>query len=280
MTHLPKQVCILIPFHHRQDLLLPLLKHLKQFSVCVVDDGEQSSDWSFWKEIHPTLECVRAGGSSGFTRAVNTGLKHLDTLGYTNVLLLNDDAWVSIDGLKQLFQLAGKNRFLSPVIQTPTAKYYGASVSSWGGIRLNTSSNQTVDALLGACLLMPSRFRLDERFYHGFEDFHLTYTAKQSGMELIVLAEVICTHLDGGTLQSHSPEGLRYSVYGHLCFYDSLRRLPLIYSLYLLQLFRSEHREKVTTKHFWKVHQGVGAWLWRAIAARIASSKLGSSKIK
>lgn len=278
MTHPHEQVCILIPFHHRQDLLLPLLKHLKHFPVCVVDDGEQPSDWAFWKGNHPTLQCIRAGGSSGFTSAVNIGLKYIDTLGYSNVLLINDDAWISIDDLKQLFQMAGENRFVSPVIQTPTAKYYGASISSWGRIRLNTSSNQQVDALLGACLLMPSRFRLDERFYHGFEDFHLTYTAKQSGMELVVLPEVICKHLDGGTLQSHSPEGLRYSVFGHLCFYDSFRRLPLIYSLYVLQLFRSEHR--ATTKHLWKVHQGVVDWLWRAIAARIASSKLGSSKIK
>ena len=38
----------MIPFHHREDLLLPLLKHLKQFPTVVVDDGTVQSDWDGW----------------------------------------------------------------------------------------------------------------------------------------------------------------------------------------------------------------------------------------
>ena len=50
--------CILIPFHHREDLLLPLLEHLKHFSVVVVDDGINQSDWGRWHNAHPHVDCL------------------------------------------------------------------------------------------------------------------------------------------------------------------------------------------------------------------------------
>ena len=66
---------VLIPYHHRVDLLLPLLRHLKDVPVLVVDDGPNLSDWNQWSEHHPTVQCLRSEGSSGFTKAVNRGLE-------------------------------------------------------------------------------------------------------------------------------------------------------------------------------------------------------------
>ena len=70
----------MIPFHHRDDLLRPLLRHLSSLSVLVVDDGEFKSDWSIWKDEHPTLHCVRSKGNSGFTSAVNVGLDYIEII--------------------------------------------------------------------------------------------------------------------------------------------------------------------------------------------------------
>ena len=71
--------CILIPFHHREDLLIPLLKHLKQFwSSTIITQ----SDWSYCLSAHPHLNCVRTKGNSGFTKAVNFGLHRVENLGF------------------------------------------------------------------------------------------------------------------------------------------------------------------------------------------------------
>ena len=272
--------CILIPFHHRDDLLIPLLQHLKQFSVVVVDDGYTQSDWSHWKVAHPNLECVRTKGNSGFTHAVNCGLEHIETMGFRYVLILNDDAWLGVENITILMNNARPKRFVSPVIESKGKRFYGVRVYSWGLVRLNQSPSKQVDALLGACLLMPANLRFDTRFHHGFEDLHLTMMSRNDGFELCLLKDVVCTHIGGATLDSQSLEGLRFSVYGHLCLYDSLRKGPLIWSLYLIRVILSDETIKFRIKSFKAIHQGVFDWFCSAIAARIASSKAGSNKIR
>lgn len=272
--------CILIPFHHREDLLIPLLKHLKQFSVVVVDDGITQSDWRYWQSTHPHLDCVRTKGNSGFTKAVNCGLQRVEKLGFRHVLLLNDDAWLTVEDITLLIQHAGPKRFVSPVIESKGNRFYGVRVYSWGLVKMNQSPSKKIDALLGTCLLMPSNLRFDVRFHHGFEDLHLTMTSNNMGFELLLMQDVICTHIGGASLASQSAQGLRFSVYGHLCLYDSLRKGPIIWSLYLIKTILQNETILFRVKSINAIHQGVLDWVWSAIAARIASSKAGSSNTK
>lgn len=272
--------CILIPFHHRKDLLIPLLKHLKQFPVVVVDDGPIQSDWNYWQSVHPYLDCVRTKGNSGFTSAVNFGLHRVETLGFRYVLILNDDAWLSVEDITVLIHQAGPKCFVSPVIESNGKRFYGVRVHHWGLVRMNQSPSKQIDALLGTCLLMPSSLRFDRRFHHGFEDLHLTMTSKNNGFELLLIKDVICKHIGGASLEPQSIVGLRFSVYGHLCLYDSLRKGPIIWSLYLIQTVLRDETILFRLRSVSSIHQGVLDWLWSAIAARIASSKAGSSKIK
>ena len=272
--------CILIPFHHREDLLLPLLKHLKNFPVVVVDDGVMQSDWGHWQNAHPHMDCIRTKGNSGFTQAVNSGLDYVQTIGFRYVLILNDDAWLSIENIKKMIRKANPKRFVSPVIKSEGKCFYGVRVYSWGLVRLNQSPSKQIDALLGACLLMPSNLRFDMRFHHGFEDLHLTMTSKNTGFELCLLKDVICTHIGGASLDAQSVMGLRFSVYGHLCLYDSLKRGPIIWSLYLIRTLLRDETILFRIGSIKAINQGVFDWLWSEIAARIASSNAGSSKIK
>ena len=271
--------CILIPFHHREDLLLPLLKHIHSFPTIVVDDGIRQGDWKGWNSVHPNLTCVRTDGDSGFTAAVNSGLDKVEALGFRFVLVLNDDAWLTVDDIQTLVQLAHPNRLVSPVIESSGKRFYGITVHSWGLVQLNIKSSSRVDALLGTSLLMPSNLRFDSRFHHGFEDIHLTMTAKHSGFELLLVKEAICKHVGGASLDTNSLSGLRFSVYGHLHLYDSLRRAPVIWSIYLMKVLKDNVKES-KMKSIQAVNYGVLDWVWSAIAARMASSKAGSNKIK
>ena len=272
--------CIVIPFHHREDLLLPLLNHLKLFPTVVVDDGIIQSNWDSWMVVHPDLYCIRSSGDSGFTNAVNIGLSRVETLGFRFVLVLNDDAWIGVDEMKYLMKMAHPNRLISPVIESKGQRFYGVTIRSWGLVQLNQNHSNRVDALLGTCLLMPSNLRFDSRFHHGFEDLHLTATAKHSGFELLVVEKTLCRHVGGASLDSNSLTGLRFSVYGHLCLYNSLRRGPIIWSLYLLRTVFGDEASGVRMKSIQAINYGVLDWVWSAIAARMASSKAGSNKIK
>lgn len=278
MMPLPNQGCILIPFHHRNDLLLPLLEHLKDLPVCVVDDAETQQDWTVWQDLHPAVKCVRSGGSSGFTAAINKGLEFVDALGFQRVLILNDDAWLSLEDIETLFTKSSGKRLVSPVIESNGVQYFGVKLSSWGRVQLTQHKSDRIDALLGTSLVMPTSFRFDTRFHHGFEDIHLTHQSKMAGYELRVIDSVVCRHIGGGSLDSQSPVGLKYSIYGHLCLYNSLRRLPIIWSLYVMKSLKEPKRN--TLFQIYSIHQGAVGWVWSAIAARIDSSKLGSSNVK
>ena len=104
---------------------------------------------------------------------------------------------------------------------------------------------------------MPTKLRFDTRFHHGFEDLHLTMTWKNAGFELLLMKDVVCTHIGGASLDSQSLEGLRFSVYGHLCLYDSLKRGPIIWSLYLIQTILRDETVLFRSKSVKAVHQGV-----------------------
>ena len=280
MVEIETKTCIVIPFHHRADLLIPLLKHLGGFSVLVVDDGPEQSDWTVWHDIHHSLHCVRSTGNSGFTNAANLGLNTAEQLGFSYVLLMNDDAWLDTVDIHKIFDMAHPNKLVSPIVECNNRRYYGVRIHSWGLIKLNTKPSKQIDALLGACLLMPSPLRFDNRFHHGFEDLHLTSVSKQSGFELVLREDITCRHIGGGTVHPQSVDGIRFSVYGHLALYDSLRRMPLVYTLYLVNAILKPRSVSKRIQTIGAVHQGVFDWLWSAIAARIASSKAGSNRIR
>lgn len=271
---------VLIPFHHRDDLLRPLLRHLSSLSVLVVDDGEFKSDWSIWKDEHPTLHCVRSKGNSGFVSAVNCGLDYLESLNVTNVVLLNDDAWISVKGILEILSKVSEKYLVAPVIESNGTKYFGASIRRWGRVKMNMDVNTLPDALLGTCLGMPTSWRLDARFIHGFEDFDLSIRFKQAGGSLLILPHVHCMHHEGGTLDSHSPIGLQYSVRGHLELFDSIVKSPIILMTYYYMIFSKESSIKDRIQMTKGIHQGAVDWFCNAMAARIASSRPGSKSAK
>ena len=47
------------------------------------------------------------------------------------------------------------------------------------------------------------------------------------------MEEVVCKHVGRASLHSNSLRGLRFSVYGHLCLYKSLKRTGHLVALYI-----------------------------------------------
>ena len=224
-----KKFSILIPFHHRMDLLIPLLESLSEFSVLVVDDGV---DDSVFPNPLGLVQSIRTTGEVGFTKAVNLGLNFLRIQNVDWVLLLNDDAKIDAQSIYRMLELAQNHgAMVSPMIQCLNHRYYGVRVHRWGRVKINTKPEQRLDALLGVCLLFSTAFSLDNRFIHGFEDIELTWRAKQQGVPLIVDTQSLCYHIGGASLSPKSQKGQYCSVFGHLQMYDSILKSPIILAL-------------------------------------------------
>lgn len=270
-------VAIVIPCCTRTDLLQQALEPLKEFSVFVVNDGElfipESANVHVVKTSNPR---------SGFARAANLGLSKAQQEGFSWVLLLNDDAVISALDLHQMISLiTPQTGAIGPVVwdanKVVTA---GISVSFWGRIKnnhLQPEQSHVVDALSGACLLLPSWTRFDVRFPHGFEDIAMCIQLANMGLSSVVCATAKCFHHQGATLAQKSSEKIRHSLYGQALFFKKRRFFPLIVGLTVLQLLK----ERSSLSRFNGAYQGFRDVIYRnSMAVRMASSSPGSNNIK
>jgi len=263
---------VLIPFHHRYDLLIPLLKSLQEVPVLVVDDGINRSFFS--EDIH----CIQSG-NVGFAKAVNCGLEYLAARGITTVLVLNDDACISVPEIEKMLEFHSDNMITAPVIQINGNCIYGANVQSWGRVRANYTFSCSPDAVYGTCLMIPSSVRFDDGYVHGFEDIELCRRLKREGYQIQVIDNIFCQHIGEASLSAATMFGQRSATYGHLRLFSSLRKAPVIASLSLAQIIL----ENGSRERYVGFVQGLLDWFYKdvpSLAARKASSKAGSNKAR
>lgn len=253
----PNDVAVLIPFHHRRDLLLPLAEGLVGLKVLIVDDGPSPT------ALPIAAETLRTSGECGFSVAVNQGLAHLQEQGFKWVLVLNDDALINPHQLATLCAARGKDiGVIAPVICQNDQRYGGVSVRWWGRVvALEAPVKQTnVDAAWGCCMLVPSWVRFSGDFSHGFEDIELCIRLGSMGLRTVVLPSVECQHIGAASLGRSSAEHRQRSVYGHLLLYNSRLLAPMILVLSCLHVLR----ERQGLAHYFAVLKGFRDWVQRS----------------
>lgn len=215
---------VVVPHRSALTALRRLLPALEGFRVLVVDDSDDGIDAGV-----PTL---RLGGGQGFARAANAGLAAVRT---PNAILLNDDTLPLDDCLDQLVARGG---LCGPVLLGPRGvESAGLHVRSWGRVVQRTdvpTADRPVDALSGACLLLPASARFDERFPHGGEDVELC--RRLGGAQLV--ADARCWHEGGATLDRRSEEATRKAVAGQLLLFAPGWRAGVVVALHLGQVLR------------------------------------------
>ena len=80
------RVAVVIPCHHRLDLLSQALRAVAGWPALVVDDSPTGLT------LPAGVEGVRTSGELGFASAVNLGISAAAAAGATHALVLNDDA--------------------------------------------------------------------------------------------------------------------------------------------------------------------------------------------
>ncbi len=217
-------VTVVVPHRSAVASLLRLVPRLEGWRVLIVDDSDDG--------VSVGLPTLRLGGGRGFAVAANRGLAALSS---PVAILLNDDALPEGDCLDRLVVAGG---LCGPVLTGPRGvESAGLSVSGWGRVRQRTdvpAQDRTVDALSGACLLMPSGARFDERFPHGFEDVELC--RRLGGARLVVGAR--CWHQGGGTLSRRSALATQHAVTGQALLYAPGWRTWSVAALHAAQVLR------------------------------------------
>ena len=181
----------------------------------------------------------------GFARAANTGLACAQSDGFSWVLLLNDDAYLE-PGAYEVMRSAITPAVgvIGPVIYHQNkVQSAGIEVHKWGRIRNIQEHPETsiyVDALCGACMILPSWARFNCDFLHGFEDIELCLRLGRQGLLSKLVPQARCQHHGGASIDHFSPQKTEHSVYGHLRLLQHRRYVPIVTALAALQVLKED----------------------------------------
>lgn len=238
------RIAIVIPCHHRTDLLAGALRAVQGWPVLVVDD---SQDGRVNGPFGAGVERVRSGGEVGFATAVNTGLAAAAARGFSHAFVLNDDA-VPAPGCVEAVAAAWRDDVgaAGPVLYGAHGiESAGFEISRWGRVtarrslgRIVSEEPQDVDALSGAAILIGTERRFDESYRHGFEDLALCQSMIREGRRVLLVPDARCLHLGGATVSRTSRLAQRHAVSGHLRLVGGGLRAPVVMGLAFAQVWR------------------------------------------
>lgn len=250
---------VVVPHHHRDDLLPVALAAVAAWPRLVVDDGPAGRASP---DLPDDVILLRTAGDQGFAQAVNLGLAHAETaLGAERVLLLNDDAVPDQGCVAALLAAAGPDSgAVGPVlISDGLVESAGVELSRWGRVRQRTHVPlrvTEVGAISGACMLLPAWARLDPAFPHGFEDLALCRDLRRLGLHNRVVPHARCRHQGGATLGRATRRAQRHALSGHLRLVGGGWRGWVAVGLALAQI----GREGGPSDRLLGVVEGVGDW--------------------
>lgn len=202
----------------------------------------------------------------GFAKAVNIGIEEAFRLGCDHILLLNPDASLSKNSVKELFtglsystnvggvgpsmlDIEGAESNISYYLKAPgflSVLFFYTFLRSWSLrhkllLKLYSHTelsnvNQEVDQIPGACLLIPRVVLedvglLDEDFAIWFEDVEWSYRAKSKGYSLVFCPSAKVVHEGGVSFEKwHGAEKTITFLVSMKTFFrkHKMIRLPLV----------------------------------------------------
>lgn len=216
---------IIIPNWNGEKYLATCLESLKKqsaanFKVYVVDNGSDDGSVNFVKEKYPEAVLIEQPTNSGFSRAVNRGIRASSS---PWVFLLNNDVEVALDCLEKLSTfIAHDDRFeiialkMMDFNQRQIIDGAGDAVLRGGvGYRLGTLEKDQAQysvrrpvfgACAGAAVYKREVFQriglFDDDFFAYLEDVDLNLRAVRAGVKVCFLPEAIIYHIGSASTGS------------------------------------------------------------------------------
>ena len=216
------KVAVVIPnWNGKEDLddcLRSLTSQTQSSHIIVVDNGSKDGSVEFLKSKYPNIELIEHKKNLGFDGGVNAGIKRAMIDGFEYIALLNNDAVVDINWLKNLVinMNTGTVGVVTCKIKSSDNSHIdstGEFLTSWGLSfprgRDEVDSGQyektefVFGASGGASLYRSSMLKeiglFDEDFFAYYEDVDISFRAQLAGWKVIYEPKAIAYHKIGAT---------------------------------------------------------------------------------
>lgn len=215
------KVSVVIPNYNGERYLKECLISLKaqtftDFEIILVDNASQDGSLTVARDIIPNIICIELTTNSGFSAAVNCGIKRSKG---TYVVLLNNDTLLKETWLYELVSCMESNpkafSCASKMIQYhqrdlldnagDTMTLFGWAYQEGHGnpISMYNENRQIFTACAGAAIYRKRLFEeigyFDEHFFAYLEDVDIGYRARIMGYTNIYCANAILYHIGSAT---------------------------------------------------------------------------------
>jgi GT2 family glycosyltransferase len=210
--------------------------------VIVVDNASTDDSVDRLLAARPGLELIRSGVNRGFGGGNNIGIRRALERGAAYVWLLNTDATVRPDTLRELVAVAEADAHVGAVgavILDATAPHRvqawgGGLVNAWTGVsRHVTAPSDRLDYLMAACVLLRAAALeqvggFDERFFYTWEDTDLSARLVRARWRLAVAPGAFVYHREASSVGATSPVRARHYSTGQVLFARKHAPVPLL----------------------------------------------------
>ena len=207
-----KDLTVVLVLYRSTNLVLDLIKELKNISIVIVDNGGNKNVIDQIKEINIDLKILTQNKNLGYGRAINLAFQKISTKYF---VVLNPDLSIKENDIYKLLVKidSDKNCAIAGPITKPDKDFYGIFPEKGKNIRRNSTEKKSseildnkliegpvcVDVIKGCALMINSEiFRsvgmFNEKYFLFWEEIDLCRKIRKFKFSTIVFNDIIAYH--------------------------------------------------------------------------------------
>ncbi|GEL99481.1 hypothetical protein CTE05_30280 [Cellulomonas terrae] len=214
-----------------------LLEVFPPSSVMVLDNEATGALREALRRFNPDIPVHEFRENRGFAGAMNTGIALLEALGFSRILVVNNDVVINAHAIAPLLEpdiLAENVILAAPVLIEEGARHSPASrLNPWTAAIRPLKQNEPADFLTWACVLVDAeKFHtvggLNESYFMYWEDVEFGYRCARAGLAQRVVEAASVHHARSASHGNAGPRIDRYQALGLVVFGRSDWRVKFV----------------------------------------------------
>lgn len=261
-----KFIFIISTYYPNVEKLSHLIAMLSPMNILIIDNTPQS-DKTFSQQIkekklplQPNVEITEMKQNTGYAGAINHGLQKSYTLGYTWMIIVNDDITIDKEAVDSTIKQLTK---LNPGIAGPFPR--SLDIRRWTTIDNRNNENSSADYLSGSYLavhrdIINNIGYLYEPYFLFYEEVEYCVRAKKTGFPLYTIFLENIKHTESSSFVNRVFLHQYYLARNHLLFVE--RNAPPSVKFYEFIRFPKTMIEHIHRKE-WGAVEGIRDYIFR-----------------